>query len=84
MSLDHFIRLADGIVDFEVLLTGKKIPLSSTYIINIHKEELKSKWENTKAAFNTFMQQRAEEQEEDNDKPKTTRSHKSSKSIFKE
>ena len=84
MSLDHFIRLADGIVDFEVLLTRKKIPLSSTYIINIHKEELKSKWENTKAAYDTFMQERAEEQEEDNDKPRTTRSHKSSKSIFEE
>ena len=65
-------------------MTGKKIPLSSTYIINIHKEELKSKWENTKAAYDTFMQERAEEQEEDNDKPRTTRSHKSSKSIFEE
>ena len=61
MSVDHFIRLADGIVDFEILLTGKKIPLSSTFIINIQKEEVKSKWENTKAAYDTFMQERAEE-----------------------
>ena len=84
MSFGSFIRWADVIVEFEVLLIGKKIPLSSTYIINIHKDELKSKWENIKAAYDTFMQERAEEQEEDNDKPKTTRSHKSSKSIFKE
>ena len=31
--LDHFIRLANGIVEFEVLLTGKKITLSSNYIL---------------------------------------------------
>ena len=62
MSLDHFIRLADGIVEFAVLLTGLNISLSSIYIVNIHKEELQSKWENTKAAYETFLQERAAEQ----------------------
>ena len=84
MTLDNFIRLADGLVEFEALVAGKKIPLNSVYVVAIHQDELKSKWNNIKAAYETYMQERAAEQEEDDGKAKPTTRAKSAKSIYDE
>ena len=61
MSLEKFIRLADSLVAFEVLLNGKQIPLTSSYVVAVHKDELKAKWESTKIAYEELMQDRAAE-----------------------
>ena len=44
MSLENFIRLADGMVEFEDQVNAKRIPLTSSYVVAIHQEELKAKW----------------------------------------
>ena len=59
MSLDKFIHLTDGLVQFERLLLQKKVPLASVHSLLIHQEELKSTWDKTKAAYEAFMEERA-------------------------
>ena len=57
MSLEKFIRLADGIVEFEDMFDSKRIPVASSYVVPIHQEELKAKWADTKAMYDaTFVE----------------------------
>ena len=83
MSLEKFNRLADSLVAFEVLLNGKQIPLTSSYVVAVHKDELKAKWESTKIAYEELMQDRAAEQNEVEGKAKSSSKQKSM-SIFEE
>ena len=54
MSLENFIRLADGMVEFEDQVNAKRIPLTSSYVVAIHQKELKAKWADTKAAYESL------------------------------
>ncbi|XP_073821196.1 uncharacterized protein [Musca autumnalis] len=55
MSLNQFIRLADRLVEFDANLTDKQTPLSSTFIIETHQEELKTIWDEFKVVYSQCL-----------------------------
>lgn len=56
MSLDHFIRMADRLVEFEAALNTNAIPISSVFAIETHKEEVKSIWNKLKQAYDKCLE----------------------------
>ncbi|XP_037823862.1 uncharacterized protein LOC119612203 [Lucilia sericata] len=55
MSLDHFIRLADSIVEFEADYNENRYPINSLHALEIHRQEIKSTWVRLKAAYEKFL-----------------------------
>ncbi|XP_037824461.1 uncharacterized protein LOC119612686 [Lucilia sericata] len=51
MSLDHFIRLADSIVEFEADYNENRYPINSLHALEIHRQEIKSTWAYEKFLF---------------------------------
>ncbi|XP_075162489.1 uncharacterized protein LOC142235120 [Haematobia irritans] len=56
MSLNKFIRDSDRLVDFEANLNDKNTPLSSSFLIEAHMEELKPLWEKVKHSYDKCLQ----------------------------
>ncbi|XP_075158336.1 uncharacterized protein LOC142231584 [Haematobia irritans] len=55
MSLNQFIRITDRLVEFEATLNDKQTPLSSAYLIETHRNELTSSWEQIKIAYDKCL-----------------------------
>ncbi|XP_075158181.1 uncharacterized protein LOC142231459 [Haematobia irritans] len=51
MSLDNFIRLTNRLVDFEANLTDKKKPITSKFVVDTNKEEVRDIWGRLRAAY---------------------------------
>ncbi|XP_059217616.1 uncharacterized protein LOC131994757 [Stomoxys calcitrans] len=51
MSLDRFIRLSDRLVEFEANLNDKRTQLTSRFVIETHKDEVKDIWERLRASY---------------------------------
>ncbi|XP_023298782.2 uncharacterized protein LOC111681260 [Lucilia cuprina] len=67
MSLDHFIRLAGSIIEFEADYNEKRYPINSIHALAIHKDKLKSTWNQIKSAYDKFLFDKENEEESDND-----------------
>ncbi|XP_065356165.1 uncharacterized protein LOC135950558 [Calliphora vicina] len=63
MSLDHFIRLADSIVEFEADYNENRYPINSIHALEVHKYELKSTWSRVKTAYEKFLFDKENEEE---------------------
>ncbi|XP_059223375.1 uncharacterized protein LOC131997094 [Stomoxys calcitrans] len=68
MSLEKFIRLSDMLVEFEANLNDKQNPLSSSFVIETHKEEVRDIWDRLKPAYEQCLSDIEQESpdEEDN------------------
>lgn len=65
MSLDNFIRLADSLVEFSSDLNENRIPVTSNHAVNVHKDEVKSTWSQIKAAYDKFVFEKNNEEEDE-------------------
>ncbi|XP_059217544.1 uncharacterized protein LOC131994722 [Stomoxys calcitrans] len=65
MSLDRFIRLADSLVEFEAALNSNELPVESVCLLDTHKHEIRSTWDNLKHAYDQCLADLANEEELD-------------------
>ncbi|XP_075150976.1 uncharacterized protein LOC142225089 [Haematobia irritans] len=69
MSLERYIRFSDRLVEFEASLSDKKNPLTSRYVIETYKEEVKDIWADIRSAYDQCLQDLGQEEDEnDGDK----------------
>lgn len=67
MSLDSFIRFSDKIVEFDWDISDNILPVSSTYSVNIHIDEIKSTWERVKSEYENYIREKASESNQTDD-----------------
>ncbi|XP_075150652.1 uncharacterized protein LOC142224750 [Haematobia irritans] len=67
MSLNRFIRVSDRLVEFEAHLNDKNSPLTSSYIIETHMEEIKTLWADVKLTYDQCLQDIDEDDKEEKD-----------------
>ncbi|XP_046807521.1 uncharacterized protein LOC124420038 [Lucilia cuprina] len=65
MSLDNFIRLADSLVEFDSEFNENRLPISSCHAVEVHKLEIKSTWSRIKTAYDKFLADRDNNDDED-------------------
>lgn len=55
ISLDHFIWLADSLVEFDYDSTDNRYPLTSLHAIDLHRSDIKTTWSRIKSAYEKFL-----------------------------
>ncbi|XP_059222740.1 uncharacterized protein LOC131996801 [Stomoxys calcitrans] len=56
MSLNRYIRIADRMVEFEAFLNDKQAPMSSSFLLETHMEELSKTWAEFRISYEQCLQ----------------------------